>query len=222
MNGSQKISEPWGASVFGAASVNAAPDVVRLRLMCKQNAATPAEAFAVTRAAVTAIREALRAHGVADRQVSASRLGLVSATKYVNGAQRPNGYDCTVSFIIELRELDNMEPVLVDVVGAGINHVADVEFDVSTKRELRAEARRKAVAAAYEKAALYAEAANVALGSVVHIEDVDAESMQPVYRSHSSYAGGLSADGATDLVPGRVTVNAAVLLGFALKTPNES
>jgi hypothetical protein len=48
--------------------------------------------------------------------------------------------------------------MLVDVVAAGANEIESVDFDVIAKRELRAEDRRKAVAAARAKADLYAEA----------------------------------------------------------------
>jgi hypothetical protein len=67
--------------------------------------------------------------------------------------------------------------------------VDGTHFDVIAKRELRAEARRKAVAAARAKADLYAEAAGVRVGAVLHIEDVDPE--QPGasrYRSHAEAA----------------------------------
>ncbi|MFI6123873.1 SIMPL domain-containing protein [Streptomyces sp. NPDC051064] len=122
------------------------------------------------------------------------------------------GYECTASFVIELRELDLRETVLIDVVDAGTNEVKGVEFDIPAKRELRARARTAAVAAAQEKAALYAEAAGAQLGPVIHIKDVDAEQVQS-YRSHNSHRSG---GGEGDLSPGKVTVSAGVVLGLSL------
>jgi len=85
---------------------------------------------------------------------------------------------------------------------------------VLAKRELRAEARRKAVAAAQEKAELYAQAAGVRVGAVLHIEDVDPDQVGVErYRSHGSTPGG-AAD--QDLAPGHVVVSAAVTIGFAV------
>lgn len=211
MNGTQSIDSPWGVSVFGAASVDAAPDLARLRVAISQTKNKPGDAFAATRTGVNRIREVLRGHGVPETAVSTSRLNLASQWSYGN-ERTFLGYECTASFVIELRELDILEAVLVDVVDAGANEVKGVEFDVRTKRELRARARTAAVAAAREKAALYAEAAGVHLGSVIHIKDVDAEQMQG-YRSHSGDHGG---GGEGDLTPGRVTVSAAVVLGLSL------
>ncbi|MFI9323519.1 SIMPL domain-containing protein [Kitasatospora aureofaciens] len=212
MNGTQFIEHPWGMSVFGAASVDAAPDLARLRVAINQTRQKPGEAFEVTRAAVNQVREVLRNHGVPDSAVSTSRLDLKSSWTY--GSERKFlGYECTASFVIELRELDRLETVLVDVVDAGANQVDGVTFDVQAKKELRAKARTAAVAAAREKAALYAEAAGARLGPVIHIKDIDSEHLQNSYRSHRSSGDG-SGDG--DLTPGKISVSAGVVLGFSL------
>ncbi|MFD4034599.1 SIMPL domain-containing protein [Streptomyces sp. NPDC058637] len=210
MNGTQSIDAPWGVSVFGAASVDAAPDLARLRVAIEQTRNKPGEAFAATRGGVNRIREVLRGHGVPDTAVSTSRLNLSSQWAY-GGERTFLGYECTASFVIELRDLDILETVLVDVVDAGANQVEGVEFDVSTKKELRAQARTAAVAAALEKAALYAAAAEVRLGPVVHIKDVDSEQPQS-YRGHSQNSG----SGEGDLTPGKVTVSAGVVIGLSL------
>jgi uncharacterized protein YggE len=69
------------------------------------------------------------------------------------------------------------------------------------------------VDAARRKAEVYAEAAGVPLGTVLHIQDVDAESWE--MRGHRGHGGGGgSSEG--DLAPGMVEVHAGVLLGFSL------
>jgi len=109
--------------------------------------------------------------------------------------------------------LDDTQQLLVDLVAAGANEIEAVEFDVIAKGELRADARRQAVAAARRKAQLYAEAAGVRLGAVLHIDDVDPEQMGfQGYRSH----GGSGEASPEDLAPGHVVVSAAVVLGFSI------
>lgn len=213
MNGTQSIDKPWGASVFGAASVDAAPDLARLRVAIKQTRPKPAEAFEVTRSAVNQVREVLRGHAIPDNAVSTSRLNLQSTWSFNNNERKFLGYACTASFVIEVRELEGLEAILVDVVDAGANHVDGVEFDVSSKKQLRANAREAAVAAAQEKATLYAQAAGVRLGPVVHIKDIDSDQMQNTYRSHSQAA---AVGGEGDLTPGKINVSAGVVLGFSL------
>jgi uncharacterized protein YggE len=106
-----------------------------------------------------------------------------------------------------------VQAVLVDLVAAGANEIKAVDFDVTTKGELRAEARRQAVATARRKAELYAEAANGRLGAVLHIDDVDPEQV-----GLERYRGEGAGDEVTpqDFAPGHVVVSAAVILGVAI------
>ncbi|MET7420082.1 SIMPL domain-containing protein [Dactylosporangium sp. NPDC005555] len=211
-----KIEQPWGVSAFGAASVQALPELVRIKFKIVNTQETPSAAFDVASAAVTEVRAALRRHGIADGAVKASRLSLVTATRYIEGAHRFVGYQCVAGFAVESADLDGSRQLLVDLVAAGANEIEDVDFDVTGKPALRAEARRGAVAAARAKAELYAEAAGVRLGAVVHIEDVDSDGPgADKYRSHATDAADAAAQ---DLAPGYVIVNAAVLLGFALRS----
>jgi uncharacterized protein YggE len=209
----QMVEHPWGIAVFGAASVKAVPDLVRVRFRIVRVERSPAAAFEAARAAVRAVRGALREHGIADAAVEGSRLDLTTAFEYVNGTRKFVGYQCQAAFAVESAALDDVEPLLVDVVAAGANEIEGIHFDVIAKRELRAEARRKAVAAARAKADLYAEAAGVRIGAVLHVEDVDPEQPDASrYRNHAEAA----ATTAQDLAPGHIVVSAAVILGYAV------
>lgn len=207
------IKAPWGVSAYGAASVKAAPDLARIKLGIERLEPTPEEAFRIGQTGVADIRHALRLHEIGDGAVSASRLGLTSSYSFQDGQRTLLGYRCEASFTVETADLDSLQRLLIDLVDAGVNKVEAVDFDVRAKQELRAKARRSAVRAARAKAELYAEEAGVTLGQVLHIEDVDPESVgNERYRSHSS--GGASAE--EELAPGHVVVSAAVVLGFSL------
>jgi uncharacterized protein len=208
----QMIERPWGVVTYGAASVKAMPDLVRVRFKVVKLEQTPSEAFAAASDAVRTVRQALREHGVADAAVERSRLDLKSSFDFAN-QRRFLGYQCQASFALESANLDDAQQLLVDLVGAGANEIEAVDFDVRAKPDLRAEARRQAVAAARRKAELYAEAAGVRIGAVLHIDDVDAEHPNSqLYRGHA-YTGVASAE---DLAPGHVVVSAAVMIGFSI------
>jgi uncharacterized protein YggE len=208
----QMLENPWGIAVSGSATVKAEPDVVRIRFRIARTEREPAAAFVVTRAAVRTVRDALRAHDIGDAAVEASRLDLTTVTDYADGRSTVAGYQCQAAFSVESGALDDVEPLLVDLVAAGANEIESVGFDVADRSELRADARRRAVAAARAKAELYAEAAGVRIGAVVHLEDADPE--QPgVPHARMMVA---AADGGRDLAPGRIVVSAAVVVGYAL------
>ncbi|WP_308407787.1 SIMPL domain-containing protein [Streptomyces sp. RKAG337] len=105
------------------------------------------------------------------------------------------------------------QEAFADAVQAGANHLESVDFDMLNKPELRAQARSAAVRTARAKAELHADAAGVQLGPVIHIDDVDPESIGAGrYRGHSD-PGTVSE---ADLAPGAVVVSAAVVLGFSI------
>lgn len=209
----QMIERPWGVATYGAASVKAAPDMVRARFKVIRLEQSPSRAFAAASGAVHTVREALRAHQIPDSAVERSRLALSSAWSGFGPDRKFLGYQCQASFALQSGNLDDVQQLLVDLVAAGANEIDAVEFDVTAKPELRAQARRQAVAAARNKAELYAEAAGVRLGAVVHIDDVDPErgTIQP-YRALAAGGDGLR----EDLAPGHVVVSAAVMLGFSI------
>jgi uncharacterized protein YggE len=212
MFNSQMVERPWGVTVYGAANVKARPDLVRVRFKVCRTEQTPSDAFAVASDAVAAVRQVLRSHGVSDAAVERSQLGLSSSWTY--GSERQFiGYECEAAFAVESTNLDDVQALLVDLVEAGANQIDAVDFDVTSKGELRAEARRQAVAAARRKGELYAESALVRLGAVLHIEDVDPDKVgNERYRGHRS--GGDASE--QDLAPGHVVVSAAVIMGFSI------
>jgi uncharacterized protein YggE len=210
----QMIERPWGVAAYGAASVKALPDLVRVRFKVIRLEQTPSAAFEAASDAVRDVRGVLRGREVSDASVEGSRLDLKTVWNYATGMRTFVGYQCQAAFAVESTDLDHVQSLLVDLVAAGANEIEAVEFDVTAKRELRAEARRKAVAAASDKARLYAEAAGVRLGAVLHIEDVDPDQVGVErYRGHGSVPGAASDQ---DLAPGHVVVSAAVTIGFAL------
>lgn len=202
------LERPWGVSAHGTATVRAEPDLARARFKVSRIEGGPSAAFTAAGEAVRAVRQALRTHGVPDEAVGQSRVDLRSSWSF-EPERTFAGYQCEASFSVESRDLADLQPLLVDLVAAGANEIEAVEFDVAAKDDLRAEARRQAVSAARGKAELYAEAAGVRLGVVLHIEDVDQE--QP-YPAHAMSSGASS----SDLAPGHVTVSAAVVLGFSI------
>src|ERR1044072_2179682 len=125
----QMLKQPWGATAYGAGSVKAAPDLVRIRFKVVRVEQSPSEAFAMATTAVHDVRQALRQHGVADRAVERSQLGLQSSWTY-GSERRFLGYECQASFVVESANLEDTQALLVDLVAAGANEIQGVDFDV--------------------------------------------------------------------------------------------
>jgi uncharacterized protein YggE len=206
---------PSGVKVFGSAVLRVEPDVAALQFAVGRQAKQPKDAFRDTHKAVKDVRAYLAQVKAGD--VASSRITLTRTFEYVNNRQQPAGYYAKVSFNVLLTDLDRMEEVLVGVVDAGANEIGAVEFRTTRLKEYRAEARRRAVAAAREKAENYCRAAGVALGPVVSLEDIHPESLRGTGEGHTSTE--VSSDDAAPeraLAPGSIVVGAAVSVVFAI------
>jgi uncharacterized protein YggE len=152
----QMVKNPWGISVYAAASVKAAPDLVRIRFRVARSERDATEAFSLVNEDVRAVREVLRRHGVADSAVDRSQLKLETDWNWEGNKRRFVGYECSAAFTVETRRLEDVQQLLIELISAGGKQIEAVDFDVVAKPQLRAEARVKAVEAARVKAELYA------------------------------------------------------------------
>jgi uncharacterized protein YggE len=206
------IERPWGITAYGHATAQVDPDHAVLRLAINRLDIKPDKALQATSGAVAAMRQVLRRRDVPDSAVTSSRTSIRSVWDGGMADRRFRGHQCRAEFSVRIAQLEEVEPVLVELVSAGADEILGVNYDTSRTRAVRAEARKDAVAAAEAKARLYAQAAGVGLGPVVHIEDLNPD--QP---AAAAYRGGAAAGGAsTDFAPGQITVSASVVLGFQI------
>jgi uncharacterized protein YggE len=208
------IEQPWGITAFGQGTSRDEPDHARIRVAINRLAAEPAQALAEAKAVAAAVRTCLRNHGVTDEDVNTSRMKVHSAWDGYGAQRQFLGHQCRIEFSAQIRALDTVETCLVEVVTAGADEIVGVDYDSTRRPELRAAARREAVDLARTKATLYAEAADLKLGPIVHIEDVDPQTLNQEF-GHRAPASTAEAEG-DSLVPGSVAVNAAVILGFSI------
>jgi uncharacterized protein YggE len=204
-----------GVKVFGSAVLRVEPNLASLQFAVARQAKQPKDALRETHQAAKVVRAYLSQAKAGD--VASSRITLSRTFEYVNQRQQPTGYSAMVSFNILLSDLDRMEEVLTGVVDAGVNEIGSVEFRTTRLKEYRAEARRRAVAAAREKAENYCRAAGVSLGAVVSLEDVNPAVLRGSGESHTSSEVSSDDAGADRaLAPGSIVVGAAVTILFAI------
>ncbi|MCB8942781.1 MAG: SIMPL domain-containing protein [Ardenticatenaceae bacterium] len=215
MNVTQAIQNPLGVTVFGSAVLRVEPDVASLNFTVSRLEQHPKDAFAATRKAVQKVRDYLTQAGIED--VGSSRINLSQSFRYVGGENTFLGYQAEISFHLLLSDLERMEEILSGVVDAGVNKINAVAFQTTRLKELRAEARRRAVAAAQEKAEIYCAAAGVTLGNVIHIEDVNPEQLRGREGHMAREAIKPDDDGPLKAFdPGSIVVGGAVMVTFAL------
>ncbi len=209
----QSIERPFGINVFGSSRVRIGPDIASLGFAVARLASHPKDAFQEARAGAQSVHAFLAQLGLDD--IGSSRVTLAQTFRYTEGEQRFVGYTARVAFHVLLHDLDRMEAVLSGVVDAGANEVNSVELQTSRLKEVRADARQRAVEAAREKALNYCKAAGVSLGPVVHIEDVNPDTLEMGRSGHMARETQPDDEGALRAFdPGSIVVGAAVLVAF--------
>jgi uncharacterized protein YggE len=210
----QAVQNPFGITVFGSSIVRTSPDVVTLSFAVSRLAPKPAHAFQEVRAATQIVRAYLSQAKLDD--VGSSHIRLSESYNYSANKRQFEGYLAKVAFTVILRDMARLEDIIVGIVEAGVNEITSTEFQTTRLKELRMSARQQAIVAAREKAAVYCAAAGVSLGEVVHIEDVNPDSLRGG-EGHGSREMPLDDDSPIQAFdPGSIVVGGAVLVSFSL------
>ena len=210
-----------GVKVFGSAVVRVAPDTASIVVAVSRREQKPEAAFSKAREGAQGVAAYLHKAGVAD--FGSSRVTLTQEFRYTNGENKFVGYQAKIEFNVVLREMDQVDAVLSGLIAAGANTLTAVTFQTTRLKELRADARRRAVAAAREKAELYCEAAGVAVGPVLAIEDVNPETLTGRSEGHT-YREAAPVDDAGEpgaIDPGAIAVGAAVNVVYRIEARAE-
>jgi len=169
-------SGPSGINVFGSAIIRVAPDIASLKFGVSRLEQKPRDAFNAARKGSKNVQEYLSKANIND--FGSSRIMLSQSFRYINGESKFMGYQARVEFHVLLHDLDKLEEVLTSVVDAGANEITSTDLQTTRLKQLRAEARQKAVIAAREKAENYCQAAGVKLGEVRYILDINPDELR--------------------------------------------
>ncbi|MGE0409157.1 MAG: SIMPL domain-containing protein [Amphiplicatus sp.] len=164
---------PRTISVSGNGEASAAPDIAYLSVGVESEGATAGEALSRNSAEMSATIEKLKARGVAGKDMQTQNLSVSPRYNYEENRSQPKiiGYVATNMLAVKLRDLGAAGSIIDDAVASGANNLSSLSFGFADPKPLEKQAREDAVKDAKEKAALLAEAAGVALGPVLRIED---------------------------------------------------
>lgn len=201
--------------VVGEGEATGTPDIVVVTLGVETTGATAGEALRANGAAMRATLQTLKSQGVDDRDVQTSRLSISPIYDYeAKRSPAPiTGFSAGNSVTVRFRDIGKAETLIDKVVSAGANRLDGIAFDFSKIDEMRDAARKAAVADARARAELYAAAAGVKLGSVLHISEAGGASPYPVEAIAVSAARTKSAP----IMAGEETVMSAITIVYAIE-----
>ena len=212
-------SQQEGLWVNGMGEVQAVPDVAVLNLGVQAEATTVAEAQSMASNAMTAVMAALKAGGVADKDIQTSGYSVYQQTQWDNNKQTSvvTGYQVSNTVQVKVRQVADAGTVLDAVVAAGgdLIRVQGINFQVDDPTPYIEQARAKAMADAQSKAGQLADLAGVTLGAPIYISE--SSSSPVIYRSAAMGATDSGAPAPTTPInPGETTITSNVQIVYGI------
>src|SRR5512139_11426 len=177
-------ARPRTVSVSGVGEVAAEPDMAYLTLGVEARKPTMAEARAEVAKTVERVLALTRDLRIDPKYVNSTRLQVQPEYSW-NDKDRQRvllGYVVSRQVQVELRDLEQLGPLLERAVDAGVNQVNDPVLDSSKRKSLEREAMTKAVEDARLNAETLARAAGAKLGPVRTMNGSSSGPPMPMYR----------------------------------------
>lgn len=193
------------------------PDQATITFGVQTQEKTAAEAMAANRTKMTATLAALKAAGIAAKDVQTSNLNLNGQYTYEPNQQpKLTGYQAVNQVTVIVRDLAKLGVTVDAVTGAGVNQINGIEFGLSDPKPYEDEARKQAVKALAARAQLYADAAGLKLGRLINLSEAGGYQPAPVRVMAFADARVKMAAPNTPVEPGQLTVRIDVSAVYEL------
>ena len=206
---------PNSIQVNGQGRVWVAPDKADINLAVEIHAKTAKAAREQTAKAMSAVIDAVKDLGIADKDIQTSYVSL--SPEYADG-NKIIGYQLSNQLTVVVRDVDKVGTVIDTAVEAGGNaaRVQGLSFAVENSTDALAQAREKAYGDAHAKAAQYAKLAGVGLGRALHISEGSGVPPAPVFYTQERAMMKSMAAADTPVQAGQQEVAVSVDVEFAI------
>ncbi len=205
-----------GISVTGTGTVTGTPDMVQVSVGVVTQGTTVQDAVSANAIQMNALLSALKALGVADKDIQTSNYNL--STQNNPKPVAPGGTETTETTYyvnnqvqVTLLDVSKLGDLLDKLVAAGANNIYGVSFGISDPSQLEDQARAKAVQDASNRAQSLAKLEGVTLGSVVSVSETSGYP-GTVYPAAAGLGGG-----GTPIQPGQLQVSVSLQVTYAIK-----
>lgn len=197
-------------------SSEARPDLATINLGVTTEGQTAQAALQENARRMTALTQALRRAGVAERDIQTSNVSVHPQQQYREG-QEPliTGYQANNTVNARVRNVNNLGRVIDAAVAAGGNTIHGVSFSHAEPEAQLDAARRDAIAEARRRADLYANALNMRVVRIVAVSEGGGYS-PPIPMSMMA-ARNMAQDASTPISPGEIETRASVSVTFELQ-----
>jgi uncharacterized protein YggE len=159
-------------SISAQAEARRVPDVATISAGVVMQALDANAAMRANAVQMDKVMGAIKAAGIAERDIQTSGINLNPQYKYVEN-QNPTitGYQATNTVSLKVRDLAKLGKVLDALVASGANQVNGPSFEVDQPEPAYDEARRGALDKAQARAAMYAKSLGLRVRRIVSISE---------------------------------------------------
>lgn len=204
-------------SIQATAEASRAPDVASLSTGVVTQAADANAAMRENAARMDKVMAALRAAGIAGRDIQTSGINLNPQYRYVEN-QPPAivGYQASNNVNVKVRKLDALGKVLDALVAQGANQINGPSFEIDKPEAALEEARIAAIRKAQKQAQTYADTLGLKIKRIVSISEGDSTPPRPFpeMRMMAAAPAGMAKD--TAVAAGENSVSISVSMVFEL------
>jgi uncharacterized protein len=205
--------------VSGEGKVTAKPDQAQVTSGVTTQAASAASAMSANSAAMNRVFATLKALGIPETKIQTS--GLSVSPQYSNpkpGSNEPArvvGYQVSNEVTITIDDLAKVGPALDALVKSGSNQLNGVSFGIANPAPFAARALQSAVATATMKAKAVAQAAGIALGPIMSIEEGGTSIPRPMPMMRAMAFA--AAPAPPPIAEGEETISASVTITYLIQ-----
>lgn len=205
-------------SVSADGSSEARPDLATLNLGVTTEGQTAQAALQENSRRMTALTQALRRAGVAERDIQTSNVSVYPQQQYRED-QEPliTGYQANNTVTAKVRNIDNTGRVIDAAVAAGGNNINGVTFSHADPDAQLDVARRDAIAEARRRAELYANALNMRVHRIVAVSEGGGYSPPMPYPMAARMDMANPASPPPPIAPGEIETRVSVSVTFELR-----
>lgn len=168
---------------------------------------------------IAAIRAALQAEGVEEKEITTDFMNLYAIYDYQNDGEQVSAYNASSTLAIRVTDMERVGTLIDVSFGAGANTLNGITFSASDPGEAKTEAMKAAVADAQRKAEILAEAAGLQITGMESIAEGSVYSYENSVGNVYARAAGMDAeeDAGTVVQAAKLLVSATVTITFEAK-----
>lgn len=213
----QSAAQTNTITVVGSGQAVGEPDQATIRLGHVARDSSVSAAIGTSNEVLRQMREAIQEQGVAAEDIQTTNFSIFTEESRFpepDSSERPAGqriYRVENTLTVTVRDIEQVGSVIEAALENGANNVHGLEFGLSGRDELAAEARSAAVQDARQRAQLLAEELGLTLGQVIEVKEQGSGGISPVREAAMGIGGA-----APPISEGSLAVSAQVEITFAL------